>query len=77
MGAYTCEFHNWVIDEEDCPVCEGMEIIKKRVQELHKAIQGPYDNIVCEACSHMDIDVDFHTEYPCHTIKALDGEENE
>jgi hypothetical protein len=45
-----------------------------RVAKLHKQVQGPYDNVICEACSHMDIDVNFHTEYPCPTIKALNGE---
>lgn len=47
----------------------------QRVRDLHKPVQGPYDNVVCEECSHMDINVDFHTEYPCPTIKALDGEQ--
>jgi hypothetical protein len=41
------------------------------VVELHKAVQGPYDNLVCNECSHMDIDVDFHTNYPCPTVQAL------
>lgn len=44
------------------------------LKDLHKPVQGPYDNLVCEECSHMDIDIDFHVEYPCPTIKALNGE---
>ena len=43
------------------------------VYNLHKEVQGPYDNLICEECSHIEIDVDFHTEYPCPTIKALEG----
>jgi hypothetical protein len=46
----------------------------QRVKSLHRAVQGPYDNLVCEECSHMNINIDFHTDYPCLTIKALDGE---
>ena len=48
----------------------------KRIRDLHRAVQGPYDNLVCEECSHMNINIDFHTDYPCLTIKALDGEWN-
>jgi hypothetical protein len=47
----------------------------QRVRHLHRAVQGPYDNLVCEECSHMDINIDFHTDYPCLTIKALDGKQ--
>jgi hypothetical protein len=42
------------------------------VRDLHKPVQGPYDNLICEECSHTEINVDFYTEYPCSTIKALD-----
>ena len=44
-----------------------------RVREIHKSVPGPYDNLVCDACSHMNIHVDFYTSYPCPTIQALDG----
>ena len=46
----------------------------ERVRELHAPEQGPYDNLVCAECSHMDVDIDFHTDYPCLTIEALEDE---
>ena len=49
----------------------GVDDTDKLVRDLHKPVQGPYDNLVCEECSHMDINVDFYAEYPCRTMKAL------
>ena len=45
------------------------------VYNLHKATNGPYDNLVCEECSRMVFDPDLQTEYPCPTIRALEGSE--
>ena len=45
----------------------------KRIRDLHRAVQGPYDNLVCEECSHMSIHIDFHHEHPCRTIRILEG----
>ena len=44
-----------------------------RVNELHKRIVGPYDNYVCDHCTDLYGDEDAYIEYPCPTIKALDG----
>ena len=50
----------------------------KRVRELHKAVNIASDGfpewVICEGCSHKDYDQDQLIDYPCPTIKALDGE---
>lgn len=78
MGAHKCEAHNWVIDEEGCPVCEGMEIVKKRVQELHKSELNKISHCGWEECCGPQygeyLCVECWVDYPCDTIKALNGE---
>jgi hypothetical protein len=69
MGLGSCEEHGWVLDEEGCPVCEGMEIVKQRVRELHKPFAG---DLYCAECMENEITP---MRYPCPTIKALDGEQ--
>ena len=61
-----------------CDDCESMayEAIQ-RVRELHKPVDiddlGSW--IVCEGCSNQFIDDEApYVNYPCATIKALDGE---
>ena len=41
-----------------------------RVRELHSKINGPADDFIC---SHCFIDEYVYYEFPCPTIKALDG----
>jgi hypothetical protein len=53
----------------------AQEDVKKRVQELHKQIQGPYDNYVCEYCSCLTVFASDVIPYPCPTIKALDDDQ--
>lgn len=43
-----------------------------RVRELHKKVNGPYDNYICDHCYYDE----YHFyEYPCPTIKVLNGEQ--
>ena len=42
----------------------------QRVRELHKEIDGPADDRTCSACA---VDEYNYPEYPCLTIKALEG----
>lgn len=50
------------------------------VRELHKAVNGPYDDSACEHCTYImrigrpDAPEDAYVGFPCKTIKALDGE---
>jgi hypothetical protein len=52
------------------------------VYNLHNAVNGPYDDLACEACTEYanicsdGIEEPIYIEYPCPTIKALDGEWN-
>ena len=48
---------------------EELEATLQRVRELHKQVQGPHDNYMCEHCYY---DEYRFYEYPCPTIKALD-----
>jgi hypothetical protein len=43
----------------------------QRVRELHSEMNGPADDTTCRACA---VDEFNYPEYPCPTIKALDGE---
>ena len=62
-----CEGHDFYYQSDDqCPVCEGMEIVKERVRELHD-ISVAMNNV--RRCTHCD------SAYPCPTIKVLDGEQ--
>lgn len=58
-----------------------------RVAKLHKPINGPYDDIACNHCTDLvsprftgkitDNELSkppIYVEYPCPTIKALEGE---
>ena len=51
----------------------------KRVRALHKPVNIGSDGfpewLICEGCSHKDLDGDQLVNYPCDTIKALDGEQ--
>lgn len=50
------------------------------IKELHKAENGPYDDQACSHCTKIirtfrpDASADCYVEYPCDTIKILDGE---
>jgi hypothetical protein len=68
----------FVTDEEQCPVCEGMEIVKERVRELHKPITLSSGRVVCNVCDIYMTDGDYPESimYPCDTIKAMDGEKD-
>lgn len=44
-----------------------------RLREVHRPVPGPYDNLVCDHCSHMSIHPDFHHDYPCRTIRIVEG----
>jgi hypothetical protein len=44
----------------------------QRVRELHIEINGPADDRTCSACA---VDEHNYPEYPCPTIKALDGDQ--
>ena len=44
----------------------------ERAHELHKEVPGPSDDTMC---SHCYVDEYRYYEYPCPTIKALDGEQ--
>jgi hypothetical protein len=53
----------------------------QRVVELHKPVNGPYDDLSCETCTdYLNIyageisSEPAYVEYPCPTIEALDGE---
>ena len=53
----------------------------KRVAELHKPVNGPYDDLACETCTdYLNIyageigSEPAYVEYPCPTIQALDGQ---
>jgi hypothetical protein len=52
----------------------------KRVRELHKPIEeinvNGFVNIVCNGCFDEEPSTgeQFHHDYPCPTIKALDGD---
>lgn len=43
----------------------------QRVRKLHRKINGPADDFTCQTCA---VNADWYPEYPCPTIKALDGE---
>lgn len=49
------------------------------VKELHKKVNGPYDNSVCDHCSELvmlaieDNTAPAVIEYPCPTITLLEG----
>ena len=53
----------------------------ERVRALHKPMnetnENGYVNIVCSGCYDEDSSTgeQFHHEYPCPTIKAIDGEQ--
>jgi hypothetical protein len=51
---------------------KGFEAIKAvaRVRELHSETNGPSDDTTCKVCV---VDEYNYPEYPCPTIKALDG----
>jgi hypothetical protein len=59
---------------------EAEEAIE-RVRELHKPIEevneNGFVNIVCNGCFDEEPSTgqEFHHDYPCPTIKALDGEQ--
>jgi hypothetical protein len=44
----------------------------QRVRELHKEMNGPADDLTCSACAVDELN---YPEYPCPTIKALEGEQ--
>ena len=74
MSRSLCEEHNWEIDPNGCPVCEGMEIVKKRVRELHFKLEYKWKwgiDYTCNECSEL---MGAPVQWPCPTIKALDGE---
>lgn len=54
----------------------------QRVRELHKPIEevnkNGFINIVCNGCFDEDPSTgeEFHHDYPCPTIQALDGEQS-
>lgn len=57
--------HYWIKSEREKV---KLEIIIDQVRELHKSYEWD-NNVECVICSG--------TEYPCETIKALNGENNE
>lgn len=59
------EVRGWVANR----MMEAYEAVR-RVRELHKP-NDLGDKIVCDECEGLL----YLTEYPCPTIKALDGEE--
>ena len=44
----------------------------KRVREVHRPINGPADDVTCSECA---VDENNYPQYPCPTIRALDGGE--
>lgn len=66
-----CETHNyWFADNDQCPVCEGINIISARIREIHYEYLN--ECIVCSSYIAGDIK---QVAYPCPTIKALDVNE--
>jgi hypothetical protein len=51
---------------------ERLENAIHRVRELHKPIYISPNEYVCEYCTD---DVGSYRDYPCSTIKVLDGEQ--
>lgn len=53
------------------------------IRDLHRAVQGPYDNLICKHCTYIlliarpDAPEDAFIMYPCPTINILDGDFNE
>lgn len=47
--------------------------------ELHKAMNGPYDDSACEHCTYImrigrpDAPEDAYIEYPCETIRLIES----
>lgn len=46
-----------------------------RVRNFHKEVTGPYDDTQCEACTNLTPDE--YVVYPCPTINALNGEQDD
>jgi hypothetical protein len=51
---------------------DNLQLQIARVRELHKSIYISPNEYVCEYCTD---DVGSYRDYPCSTIKALDGEQ--
>jgi hypothetical protein len=75
----------WVLEthESDEPIPTRSELQQaiERVRELHKlrieVNQNGFSNDTCNGCYDEDSSTgeQFHHDYPCPTIKALDGEQ--
>lgn len=51
----------------------GAQELLDKVRELHHAVDGPYDQKICAHCTWDE----YHdVNYPCETIKLLDGDNN-
>jgi hypothetical protein len=46
-----------------------------RVYDLHKAVEGPHDHLVCYHCSSFS--TRHFVNYPCFTIVAIEGQESD
>jgi hypothetical protein len=64
---------------EDFCGCKGCAVSRvskplqdaiQRVRDLHREISGPADDLTCSECAVDELN---YPEYPCPTIKALDG----
>jgi len=44
-----------------------------QIRDLHKKVEGPFDDYVCSECTRISGEEVIDAPYPCPTIKALDG----
>jgi hypothetical protein len=69
--------------EDDSPCYECLVEAVQRVRELHslriEVNQNGFSNDTCNGCYDEDSSTgeQFHHDYPCPTIQALDGTSNE
>lgn len=72
---YIQEWKNdWVTLWKTIPAYKQNQIMAaiERVRGLHKRVNGPYDDYMCEHCY---VDEYRYYQYPCPTLKALGGAE--
>jgi len=46
-----------------------------RVYDLHRAVEGPHDHLVCYHCSSFS--TRHFVNYPCFTIVAIEGQKSD
>ena len=74
MSTEKCEACNagYGIELDRCHGYSHANAAIQRVRNLHRQINGPYDDLTCSECAQ---DEEYYPEWPCDTIKALDGEQ--